>query len=180
METIIDIVEEGLIEFGSLTCPVVTPERVHILWIESALTYEQFANAWSTYRGTGDVVAKYGHVTQSRITHNAEIYNLLLPVFEQFTKLDTLEGPYYLCLCNEAGDEYLVRRSLPNDKYTKGKFMTLNCQFSKDPTCVPRNCLRRTREASATDGEYLLVVTHVAGDSADREKLKSVLTQHRK
>lgn len=175
MKTYTDIVSEGLIEFGSLTCPVVNVDRVHVLEFYPRLDYDRFVSLWKRYRAEPEVVKKYGEVSGVKPVVTGEYYTVY-NVFKQFTDLDTdPTSPYYLCFCAENGDEYVIRRSLPDDKYTSGKFMTLHCQYSKDPNYVPRNRLN----LSKPDHEYVLVVTHIAGNADTRAELTSRLDQYR-
>jgi hypothetical protein len=178
----INIVEEGLIEFGSLTCPKVSLEDIRVLHFDPQIDYAEFSSLWGRFRREDATVAKYGPVAGVGTTPNipTQQYKLLHEVFTKWITDDlNREAPYYICFCKENGDEYIIRRSLPNDKYTAGKFMILNCEYSKDPDCIPRNKLKASRESNSVDGEYILVIVHVAGDSADREKLKMILDAKR-
>jgi hypothetical protein len=182
LPTTIDIVEEGLLEFGSLTCPKVSLEDIRVLHFDPPVDYATFLTLWGRFRREDVVRAKYGDVSSVSVSNNehSQQYKVFREAFLKWIEEDNdRDAPYYLCFCKENGDEYIIRRSLPNDNYTTGRFMTLNCEYSKDPECVPRNKLAAARIANNTEGEYLLVITHVAGDSTDRERLKMLLDAKR-
>ena len=179
----LSLVDEVMIEFGSLTCASVTLETVRIIYSpDEQLKYEDFEKMWAVFRRSPMMVEKYGPCSGPAPDFSSEWYRKeILPIFENFINRDnTPEQPYYLCICRENGDEYLIRRSLPNDKYTKGRFMMLNCRFSEMSDCVPRNNLKSTRISGGVDGEYILTVIHVPGTIEDREKLKIMLDQYKR
>ncbi len=174
-------VDEIMLEFGSYTCADVSLETVNIVYIpeEIKLTYQIMCDMWANFRRSSAVVEKYGLPNGSAALMTTDIAvwyrNNIFPVFTKFIELGThIIGPYYLCACRESGDEYLIRRALPNDPYTTGKFMTMECKFSKMEDCVPRNKLAQTR--GDDDGEYLLFIIHKPGTMEEQEKLRTMLT----
>lgn len=144
---------------------------------DNVLSYQRVQEAWAYFRRTAEMVEKFGPV-EGAVTPPA-IYPQLRPVFELFVSRDKDPNqPYYLCICRESGDEYIIRRSLPDDKFTRGKFLILNCEYSKMDDCIPRNKLRQTRIGAGIDGEYLLCIIHIPGSAEDREKLRVMLDQY--
>ena len=178
----LSLVDKIMIEFGSLTCADVSIETVHITHSEDVINFSDFENMWKVFRRSEFMVEKFGPVSDPgpNLGKLHDWYRReMIPIFENFISRDNApDQPYYLCICRENGDEYLVRRSLPNDEYTKGKFSILHCRFSEMPDCVPRNKLKATRCAGNIDGEYILTVIHVPGGIEDREKLKIMLDQY--
>jgi hypothetical protein len=177
-----NIVDEIMLEFGSYTCADVSLETVQIVHIpeEISFNYKLACDMWANFRRSDNMIDKYGFVQGNPPTLSAELTEWytknIIPAFERFIKVGTdVEGPYYLCMCRESGDEYFIRRALPDDKFTRGKFMTVDCQFSKMSDCVPRNKLAGVR---TTDGEYLLFVIHKPGSMEDQEKLRMMLDQY--
>lgn len=179
-----DNVDEIMLEFGSFTCAEVSLETVQIIHApdEIKFNYDLAANLWQIFRQSTYMTDKYGPLNKPTPPFSQNILEWyeknIKPVFKQFINIgQDIEGPYYLCICTESGDEYFVRRSLPNDKFTAGKFMMLNCEFSKMSDCTPRNKLREVR---TEDGEYLLFVIHKPGTMEDQERLKILLDQYAK
>lgn len=178
-----DIVDEVMLEFGSHTCADVSLDTVRILYIpeEITMTYQLFCDLWLRWRRTPQMVEKYGPTTREEVPQPEYILDWyrreFVPVVENFISIgEGVTGPYYLCACRESGDEYFVRRALPNDPFTSGKFMTVECRFSKMDDCEPRNKLAQTR--GDVPGEYLLMVIHKPGTMEDQEKLKILLDQY--
>jgi len=179
----LSLVDEVMIEFGSLTCAEVSLESVQIIHAEpdDSADYKIICALWAKYRRTDAMIEKYGPVSTLAILPSAHevLYRKMVPAFDSFIKKDTdPTQPLYLCICKESGDEFLIRRALPKDKYTSGRFMTLNCEYSKMDDCTPRNKLKSVRENSDTKGEYLLCVVHVPGTTEDRDKLRVMLDQY--
>jgi hypothetical protein len=207
----LSLVDEVMIEFGSLTCADVSLESVHIVHVETdnanessslgntdmsakdPADYVTINKLWSFYRRTPPMVEKYGAVvttgggngsvnvrgTGELTDAETALYKKLCVAFDCFVNKDTdPTQPLYLCICKESGDEFLIRRALPNDKFTSGKFMMLNCEYSKMSDGSPRNKLKAVRESSGTEGEYLLCVVHVPGTPEDRNKLRIMLDQY--
>lgn len=176
------IIDEIMLEFGSFTCAAVSLDSVQIVHMpeEISFSYQLACDMWANFRRSPDMVSTYGDINGSSPTlspGDAEWYSKnIIPVFKQFIKIGmSVEGPYYLCICRESGDEYFIRRALPNDKFTSGRFMTINCQFSKMSDCIPRNKLSSVRKV---DGEYLLFVIHKPGSMEEQEKLRIMLDQY--
>jgi hypothetical protein len=182
MDSGTSIVDEIMLEFGSHTCADVSLETVRIVYVppEIEMTYQLTVDMWARFRRSDVMVAKYGPASGDAPALQEHICTWyereIVPVLDIFIQHDQVPGPYYLCVCRESGDEYFIRRALPDDRFTKGKFMTMECRFSKMDDCVPRNKLSRAR--GDVEGEYILFIIHKPGTMEDQERLRETLEQH--
>jgi hypothetical protein len=176
-------IDEIMIEFGSMTHPKYPPtESTDIVeWYdENLLSADEFEEMWNLFRRTDEVVEKYGPATSAAVRslsdEKFEWYSKnIAPIFAKFIRNDTGEGPYYLCICRESGDECLIRRSILHDKFTKGKFLFLKCRYSEMSDCDPRNKLKNVRMEKGIDGEFILFFPHVAGTIEERDRVREQL-----
>lgn len=165
-------VEKIMIEFGTLTQPLVSLEHTHIIhtcdWM---ISYDVFRALWKDFRNMPHMMKQYPQSQLHTRSQHEKISNELhewytknlYPVFVKFIDYaGTIDEtkPLYLCICTERGDEYIIRRSVAHDAITDSAFVLLNCEYSRMQDCIPRNKLSHTRESSNVDGEYLLAVIH--------------------